>query len=353
MKLELRRLTLASPGAQNARQHWPERQSLLLRISDAEGHAGVGEASPLPDYSPDRLDDVEAALTRLNPDDITRALDAGAIRQVLTAASALLPASLPSGRMALETALLDFVGQREHVAAPALLGAAPGAEQPLAALIGSALAVDFTSACERAVQAGFRHLKVKLGVRGQLDAEIVALQATAARLGKAARLRLDANRALELAQLNHAWAALEALDIELFEEPGTLSPSLPRTLPLALDESLQGLTVDAAVQRLEATGARFAVLKPMALGGLAHCWQLAERAHAAGTRSLISHCFDGPLALRAAAALALALPAHTAHGLAPHAGLDGWPNPSPPCERGWLQAWSTPGLGFAAGSAFE
>ena len=122
---------------------------------------------------------------------------------------------------------------------------------------------------------------------------------------------------------------------------------------LALDESLQGLDVAAALQRLQAANASFAVLKPTALGGLTHCLALAERAQKIGIRAVISHCFDGPLAFRAAAALALALPADVAHGLSPHAALAGWPEPNPPAERGWLKAWSEPGLGLAPGRWFE
>lgn len=353
MKLELRRFTVQSPRVANARDRWPERHSLLLRLSDAQGRAGVGEASPLPGYSPDSLDDVEQALHALSVDEVARALEAGSTRAVLHAVSVLVPAKLPSGRLALETAALDFLGQRDAVSAPVLLGAAPTAERPIAQLVGSALDVSFGGQCERAVQAGFRHLKVKLGAPGQLDAELLALRAAAARVGSAARFRVDANRALDLAEVERAWATLEALDVELFEEPGALSPSLPRTLPLALDESLQGLDVTRAVQRLDATGAPFAVLKPTALGGLEHCWQLAERAQTSGTHSLVSHCFDGPIALHAAAALALALPGGVAHGLAPHAGLEGWPHPATACAHGLLKAWSKPGLGFPPGSYFE
>lgn len=353
MKLELRRHTVPSPRATNARQRWPERQSLLLRISDAQGHAGVGEASPLPGYSPDSLDHVERALQGISADELARALDAGAIHAVLSAAGELVPASLPSARMALETAALDFVGQRERTAAPVLLGAAPAAERPVAELVGSPLDVAFGSACERAVELGFRQLKVKLGVPGELDAELLALQAAAARLGKAARFRVDANRTLELAQVERAWATLEALDVELFEEPGALGPSLPLTLPLALDESLQGLDLTSTFKRLEETRARFAVLKPTALGGVEHCWQVATGVRATGVRAIVSHCFDGPLAFRAAAALALALAPETAHGLAPHAGLDGWPHAALPFERGWLKAWTTPGLGLPPGGFFE
>jgi hypothetical protein len=61
---------------------------------------------------------------------------------------------------------------------------------------------------------------------------------------------------------------------------------------------------------------------------------------------VISHCFEGPLAFRAAAALALALPSGLAHGLAPHAGVAG---AALPVQAGSLHAWSEPGLGEPGG----
>ena len=69
MKLELRRVTVRSPRAQDARRSWPERESLLLRLSDEGGQRGLGEATPLPGYSPDRLDQVEAAPAAVRPMD--------------------------------------------------------------------------------------------------------------------------------------------------------------------------------------------------------------------------------------------------------------------------------------------
>ena len=49
---------------QNARTAWTRREGLLLRLRDEEGRVGQGEASPLPDYSPDTLAGCRAALER-------------------------------------------------------------------------------------------------------------------------------------------------------------------------------------------------------------------------------------------------------------------------------------------------
>jgi L-Ala-D/L-Glu epimerase len=346
MKLELRRVTVRTPRAQDARRSWPERESLLLRLTDGAGHSGLGEASPLPGYSPDPLDAVEAELSRLEPATLAAALEEPTPLGALSALAALVPPALPSGRMALETAGLDLLARRQGVSAPSLLGAS-GSSRPLAQLLGPASAPSLRSAAEAAVQAGFRHLKLKLGAKGLLAAELDGVRALREQHGNAVALRLDANGSLSESEVTQAWQSLASLDIEWFEEPGQLPTPLLGALPLALDESLQGLDHAAVQARAQQLQARCLVLKPMALGGLSHCWRLAELARTAGLQIVLSHTFDGPLAWRAAAALALALPAGSAHGLAPHAGLDAWQLAPPPVVRGSLRAWPEPGLGLS------
>ncbi|HYQ14723.1 MAG TPA: enolase C-terminal domain-like protein, partial [Polyangiaceae bacterium] len=91
---------------------------------------------------------------------------------------------------------------------------------------------------------------------------------------------------------------------------------------------------------------RCVVLKPTALGGLAHCRRLVELSRRRGVGVVLLHCFDGPFAWRATAALALAIGDRCAHGLAPHGALRGW-DPTPlPIRHGTLESWSEPGLGF-------
>lgn len=345
MKLELRRVTVSSPRARDARRNWPSRDSLLLRISDAAGRSGIGEASPLPGYSRDRLADAEAALLGVNRGALAAALELLPTRAALRAVAALVPFSLPSARMALETAALDLLGQRQGLSAPMLLGATWGATRPLAELVGPAGAPSLLEDSERAVRAGFRHLKLKLGGVGQLRSELDGVVMLRERFGAAISLRLDANGHLGSDEVAAAWQTLARLNIELFEEPGPVPPALAATLPLGLDESLQGLDPAAVTGLLRQRPARALVLKPMALGGLEHCWRLAECARDAGADVVISHCFDGPFAWRAAAALALALPCGLAHGLAPHAGLASWSLEGLPVRDGHLGVWQAVGLG--------
>jgi L-alanine-DL-glutamate epimerase-like enolase superfamily enzyme len=286
-------------------------------------------------------------LTALAMPDLESALGQTSVWAALSAVANLVPANLPSARMALETAALDLIGQRQGLPAPRLLGAAADTQRDLAQLLGPAGSPSLLQEAERERLAGFRHFKLKLGAPGQLERELVDIAALRKRYPQLG-LRLDANGALSASEITQAWQSLSQLDIELFEEPGAVPDALLGALPLGLDESLQGLDEAAALALLAQRRARCLVLKPMALGGLTHCWRLAEQARALGAGVVISHCFDGPFAWRAAAALALALPAGLAHGLAPHAGMAAWTLGPLPVVHGYLKMWSEPGLAAAA-----
>jgi L-alanine-DL-glutamate epimerase-like enolase superfamily enzyme len=345
MKLTVRLVTFPSLGARDARRGWSGRDSWWLELTDARGLTGLGEATPLPGYSPDQLPDVKAALDAVAASDLEAALQHSPPWTALANIASLVPTSLPSARMALETAALDLLGQRQGLPAPVLLGAEPGARRPLAHLLGPASSPSLPEDAANAVKAGFTHLKLKLGAPGLLERELSGVRALRKQHGGEVKLRLDANGGLTAGQIEQAWPRLSELGIELFEEPGPVPERLLGALPLALDESLQGLTEADAAALLHTRQARFVVLKPMALGGLAHCWRLAERARSLGVKAVISHCFDGAFAFRASAALALALPPGCAQGLAPHVGLMAWSAASFPVQQGHLQSWNEPGLG--------
>jgi o-succinylbenzoate synthase len=343
VKVTLRGVDVRADGAAHARRSWPVRSSLLVALTETSGAWGVGEAAPLPGYSADTLADVERALSALRADVIERALDTEDARAALTAVAALVPFALPSARFALESAALDLLSRRRGCSAPALLGAAPDAERPLSALLGTANSASLLPEAEVTFDSGYRCFKLKVGAPGALASELAGAAQLRERFGSALQLRLDANGALSAEEVALAGPALSELALELFEEPGT---ELPLDVPLALDESLQGLEPERAEVTWKSRAARAVVLKPTALGGLAHCWSIAERARRSGVAAVLSHCFEGPIAWRAAAALALALPSGAAHGLGPHPALAGWPRDHLPVVRGSLHAWSEPGLGY-------
>ncbi len=301
-----------------------ERQGLRITIGGSDGPPGVGECSPLPGYSPDNLFSCERALSEVSFDDVSSADLAE-----LKAAVALSASELPAARHALETALVDRSARRMGLSAAHWLAAAVG-QQPrtnvsLAALISAETPEKLVAAARGAIAAGYGTLKVKLGTADHWEQDKARLSALRDAIGSAARLRLDINRAWTLAQANLLQNLVE-FDPEFVEEPfeaGALEQLDGSPVPLALDESLQQrYALDHFAPHLPRLAVNVVVLKPMALGGMARCISMAARARLMGLHVVISHLFDGPIALSAAGALALAIGSQDfAQGIAPHPAL--------------------------------
>lgn len=326
---------------------WSERGGLLLRLFDEDGHVGHGEASPLPGYSLDTLEDCRTALANVAPLDVD-----GAGPRALKRASEAITSDAPAARFALEMAVLDLIGIRAGQPAWSLLS--PEEEQPQpreTAMLIPGLPPEWPEAVSTQVGTGARTIKLKFG--RAVPAELAALERVREKFPEL-QIRVDLNRSGTLKEAPRLLQRLAELHVEFVEEPVATSdlPQLePSPVPIALDESLRDIDVTDAAQwePLRNVGVQALVLKPMALGGLSRCLELSEWAKRARLQVMVSHLFDGPLALIAAGALALALPPTADHGLAPHAGLKAWPDaPLGMFRGGRIHAWRSPGLGLSA-----
>ncbi|MEM6456267.1 MAG: mandelate racemase/muconate lactonizing enzyme family protein [Acidobacteriota bacterium] len=352
-------------GLRNARRRWGRRRGLLLTLTDAQGHIGQGEATPLPGYSPDTVDQARTAIEtwcqradRGAPFDLT-----APARDQVSARLDTIDPLCPSARFAVETALLDLLGQRLWQPVEALLGAPDDAAPvPISGLIVNRDA-DRAVADARALQArGVTVAKIKIGLATRVAAsdpdagwhdELDGLRAVRDAVGDALAIRLDANGSLPSGDLDARLAQLAAAAApSLLEEPscfGAWSVLARTPVPLALDEGLRQPAIrdefDGLVDR---DLCHALVLKPAVLGGALACLALARRAAARDVPTIVTHCFDGPIALAAAAALARALPgAVRPCGLAPHAGLDAWPAvPLPMLDARQVIGQVAPGLGL-------
>jgi o-succinylbenzoate synthase len=347
-----------SGAAASARARYQERHGILLSIADDAGHVGHGEASPLPGYSPDALCDVCDALaskqwlpSSLEPD--------APLLELLAACSERLPRSLPAARFAAETAMVDLLGQRQQRPAWQLLREARGlAAQPgpvaLTWLIQAADAAAALLEVRRELDRGIASFKMKVAGPSLTAESLDRLHAVREALGDQPALRLDANGSLCPATASATLQQLAVLRPEFVEQP-TPNPEqlVTSPVPLALDESLQhACAAELLPTWVSSAPIQFLVLKPMALGGLHHCLQLAAAARALGLAVVVSHLLDGPIALSACCALALAIDQPPlAAGLGRHPGLSAWPA----IRLVGLSAthvvpWSQPGLGIQLGA---
>jgi o-succinylbenzoate synthase len=344
----------------NAKAVWCERRSLLLELTDEAGRIGQGEASPLPGFSRESFDQVCTELVGIDwaslPEFDPAGSASGTIEKTIEERLDMANLRTPAARFAAETALLDLTGQVAGKPISQLL-AGTGSARPIETALrprvalAALLAGDVLAAASGRVDRGYRHLKLKVG---RSPAEDLALLATLrAELGPEIGLRADANGSLAPEALP-AWLGSAAeLELEFVEEPvplgalKALKGQRPSPVPLAIDESLSPGDEAGLPAALEAGGYRYTVLKPSYHGGLIRCQRLAGLARSRGAEPVVSHLFEGPVALAGAAELALALAPCPPAGLAPHAGLEHWPSIQIPAFReAELVPHDTPGLGL-------
>ena len=321
-----------------ARSAWRQRRSLVLHLEDSTGALGRGEASPLPGYSTETLEECRRALDGLDWAAGTRSK------------------SLPSAaQFAVDTAVLDLQSQSQARPTWNLLAQQVPPRIPLCKVLHTRDPQALRDDCAEATEHGYRCFKLKIGIDAASDLERCR---TIRRLLPAVEIRLDANRAFARDEASRLLAPFRELGCAFVEEPWSdpklvddladlvaLVESSP--LPVALDESLRHPGAPSAVRFVaERVPLGALVLKPMALGGIAVVRDFAVLGNDLGVPIVLSHLFDGPLAHAAAQALALAFGSpEVAAGLAPHDGLTAWTATNLPGGIGsWVTPWSSPGV---------
>ncbi|HEX4621547.1 MAG TPA: enolase C-terminal domain-like protein, partial [Myxococcaceae bacterium] len=248
----LRRCAAPLPATvRNARGEWHRRESVLLRVYDTDGRIGQGEASPLPGYSPDTVEACAAALWAVP----WAELPAIETQQEATEVAHRIDARLPAARFALETALLDLLGQAKQRSLPRMLGVPPDRPVPLCALLQSENLVDQEVEVREHLRRGIHCFKRKLlgthssGRRkdlyperrgGSPDRAALALLTALRKEAPTAEIRVDANGALLATEVGGTLRALSAIAPEWLEEPTSAWEALEASpVPLAFDETLQ------------------------------------------------------------------------------------------------------------------
>ncbi len=342
------RLVLRTPLSTAAGSH-RRRDGLLVRIR-AGRHVGWGEAMPLPGFGTETLPEAAAALQ-----DASRWLEPFALPDGTAAIGRMLDGQAlrgrPAARHAVESALLDLLGQDAGLPVSRLL--APGAAASVAvnALLPAEEPAALVAQAHAAVQDGYRHVKIKVGV-GAVDRDVARVHALREALGAEIALRVDANGAWGgAAEAN--LRALAAANLELCEQPvaaadtdGLRRIRGQRICPIAADES--AARPDAARDLLGPRPAvDLVVIRPMVLGGLLPALALARAAHARGVGCYVASSLDGVVARASATQLAAALPGTPrACGLAVGALFEGCEPDAYRPVRGRIPLPERPGLGL-------
>lgn len=275
------RLDLCAP-LRLADKTYTHREGLLLRYGSGDGSFAWAEASPLPGFSKETLEDVMYA----------RVSD--------------IPDHLPSLRFALDSL-------RQFPVLP--FDSLPFV--PVNALIGSAAPDEMMRQAEAAVTVGFKTIKVKIG-RSFTD-ECVFLESFVDRHPHI-RLRLDANASWSLRDAIDRLPRLAEFKPEYLEQPvaGTddlMALARVAPVPIAADESVRSHA--DAKRLLKDGGVRVLVLKPMMIGWWADTIAILEDAYRRDVACVITSSLESAVGRRITAAFAARYaPLGHAHGLA-------------------------------------
>lgn len=273
------------------------REMVLLRVRDADGVVGLGEAVPLSLRGGVGLAEVVAEL------------EGWAERQEDEGLSA------PS-RCAVATARMDLLGMRVADG-----GSGEDEAVPCNATLTSGTPDEVAARAERWAEDGFTTFKLKLGTesvkttpQGRFsqtrEADVEQVRAVREALGPEVRIRVDANEAWDRATARRALSELEPYGIELAEQPvagleAMAELAASTSIPLAADESVA--TPEEAERAVAMGACAYTGVKLSKVGGPEAALAIADVLPAYVTSAL-----DGPVGIAAGAQVARSL-AETGH----------------------------------------
>lgn len=216
-------------------------------------------------------------------------------------------------KAAVEVALYDLRAQLFQTPLVTLLGGQPN---PVVTdfTIGIAPLEEMVAAAKAKVAAGFTALKIKLGV-GSLAADLERVQAIAAAVGPAVRLRLDANQAWtpKAAMTAAAQLAELRLPIDFIEQPvaagdlaGLAAVTRASAIPIMADECVHTFADAQAV--VAAHAADYVNIKLMKTGGLSTAVKIDDLCAANGIGCMLGCMIESQVSLAAAVAFTASHP---------------------------------------------
>jgi L-alanine-DL-glutamate epimerase-like enolase superfamily enzyme len=297
----------------DATGEYTHRRSWLLRIVDAEGREGLGEAA----LNPFAEEVTTTSLARLIRD-IAGELAAGQ----LPAWSDLAAEGEPgrAAMAAVDGAVVSLAAASGSGGAGAgRNGAASRAPIPVGATIIFGGPDAGADAAAQAVELGFETLKIRAGFERATDQLVDRVRAIRAAVGPEPRLRVDAAGAWDFETAAERIDAIERFRIEFVEQPlaawdltGHAALRQRVHVPIALDESID--SEGSARAALVEGGADVVVVKPARVGGLAATLRIADAASAAGASVVLGTYFETGVGIAAVLRIAAELRARGRRG---------------------------------------
>ncbi|MDR7521309.1 MAG: dipeptide epimerase [Armatimonadota bacterium] len=331
------------------------RPHVIVEIATAGGLRGLGEASPLPEFTGETAGSVLFALnqTYLAP---LVGRDPTPIGAIMADLDRALPGN-PSAKAAVDMALHDLVGKLLGVPVATLLGGARRPSVRLARAVGIGTVAETVAAAERFVAAGFGTIKMKVGQNPRADVERV--RAVRVAVGPDVQIRIDGNQGYDPATAVAVLRKLESCDLEYIEQPvpawdhaGMAFVRRATGVRVLADEALHSPQDALTLIRDEA--ADLFALKFVKTAGLTRAREIAAMADAAGIACVVISPFETQIGAAAGLHMALALPAgRHAHELTVFAAQPELARTGIRLERDTLIPAPQPGLGVESITEIE
>jgi L-alanine-DL-glutamate epimerase-like enolase superfamily enzyme len=276
----------------------------LVKMTDADGRVGWGEAGPSRRWSAETLESCVSSIREyLAPALIGHDVFdiAGAHAKMNIELATGLDPGQPVAKAALDVALHDLLCKRLGIPLQAWLGAKRLDRVKLARLVSAASPEEAAKLTREGLAEGYRGFKVKVGHHKAIDVELVRAVIEAA---PGAYVWPDANQAYTLEEAMRMARAFEKLGVTLFEQPVAMTDVYAMkkllsatSMTIALDEAAMGIPFVIELIRREAVEGL--AIKVSKVGGIHYARQMCDLALNAGLKLIGSGLQDAPIGFAA------------------------------------------------------
>jgi len=291
-ELQLRKPILTAHGEIKKRE-------ILVVTATQDNVSGSGEIAPLPGFGLESLKDASESLHTWIED--------GPFPSSTGAAGAA-SCALTQLKAALKGVSLDiFLSSR----------VLSNRDLSVQSLIGAESISDVENMAQVAIANGYKAIKLKVGALSETS-DIARITAARNTIPDHIHLRLDVNQGWNFSSAQRVLKAISHLNIDYVEEPTNNLSDYKQLrsasgIKLAADEHLS--EINTANDVIRSGLVQVAVIKPTVLGGPQAAYDLSQNAQDLNVRCVVSSFIDGPVGLRAARDLALAIAPDETHGV--------------------------------------
>ncbi len=282
-----------------------ESHNIVVKITTDSGAIGWGEASPSPRITHETPETVLEALNKICPKLIGR--DPLEIERLIEVIDRTVTDNT-SAKASIEIAVHDLFGKNAKMPLYRLLG---GYRRKVETdyTLGIRKTEETLVEAREAIEAGFRILKVKVGIDPKEDIERIRLVRKA--VGDKIRIRIDANQGWSVKRATETLRRLERFGLEFIEQPvkandvkGLSQVKRTSPIPVMADESVH--TPEDAMTVVKAEAVDLINIKLMKSGGIWKARKIAAVAEAANIPCMIGCMGESNIGITAAVQLAAA-----------------------------------------------